>query len=127
MESFVLKNSSSAIGMTKRQVIEDVSSLTLRMEELEEKLKESKRAKERLEELKAGSRTQEEFMERCQQKLENGLEQAKPLVGLIAANVRTSDLGGIDPTAGSSAKKTMRSKGGGSSAQKVVEDYGSEP
>jgi len=108
IESFVLKNSSSSISMGAMKARQDLAELGKRIHEMEEKLHEKQRQSELIHQLDAESRTEQEFMERINRKLTVGLDQAKPLVGLIAANVRTNDVSEEVPK---SAHGSRRSSG----------------
>jgi hypothetical protein len=88
VQSYILKNSSEALGLTERQVRDELRNLHERSRELEEKLRLRKRVCERIHHEEAmGGSSEAEFMERSERRLQTILEQAKPLVGLMAANV----------------------------------------
>lgn len=108
VESFVLKNSADAYGLSARQVKAEIEDLRENIEEAEEFLYKLRFKAERLEEMEGNIGTEAEFMERCQGKLQKGLEQAKPMVGLIAANVSNAGGSGADPTASGSASSSRR-------------------
>jgi hypothetical protein len=88
VQSYILKNSSEALGLTERQVRDELRNLYERERELEEKLRLRKRVCDRIHREEAlGGSSEAEFMERSERRLQTILEQAKPLVGLLAANV----------------------------------------
>jgi len=101
IESVVLKNNSGALSMSQREVKSDMRRLNDRMEKLDEKLKERRRVCETISRVANNVKTQEEYMDRYQSLMKDSFDQAKPLVGLLAANVSTGDVaaGDGDPSA----------------------------
>jgi len=91
VESVVLKNSAGSLSMSQREVKNELRTLTDELEAMDWKLLAKKRASEKIAEVAAQCKTQEEYMDRYQVIMDKTLKQAKPLVGLLAANVRTED------------------------------------
>lgn len=100
-QSFVLKDSSEVYSLKARQVLREICELQDQCKELEDRLGVRQRAKEQIEELHGQIPSQQEFADRCQRRVTSGLDELKPIVGLIAANVTTTS--GPDPTAAGSS------------------------
>jgi hypothetical protein len=95
VKSFVLKNSSEALGLTEQQVRDEIRNLNEQMRELDDKFRYKKRSLERFRGMQEQTETEAAFMDRCQRKVANALDQAKPLVGLVAANINTQTNAGF--------------------------------
>lgn len=108
-QSFILKNSADALGLSADQVQQEMDELEEKSAELKLQLEERERQLEDLQELIGEASTEKEFMERCERRVAEGLEEAKPFVGLIAANVATNPQS-PDPTATSSASQPPRER-----------------
>jgi len=91
VESFVLKNSTSALSMSQREVKSDMRRLNDKLEVMDLKLKHKRLTSDRMSRVAGDTKTQEEYMDRYQTLMNESFEQAKPLVGLLAANVTTAD------------------------------------
>jgi hypothetical protein len=89
VKSFVLKNSSEALGLTEQQVRDEIRNLSEQMREVDDKFRYKTRSLERFRGMQEQTETEAAFMDRCQRKVTNALDQAKPLVGLVAANLNT--------------------------------------
>lgn len=100
VQSFVLKDSADLLSLKARQVLHEIEEVQKQIVDLEERLRLRKRYRERVHELNQQAPTEEEFMERCQDRVTSGLDEIRPLVGLVAANVTTTQ--GPDPTAAGS-------------------------
>jgi hypothetical protein len=87
VKSFVLNNSSEALGLTEQQVRDEIRSLTEQKREIDDKFRNKQRSLERFKQMEGQTETEAAFMDRCQRKVNDALDQAKPIVGLVAANM----------------------------------------
>jgi len=114
VQSFVLKDSAEVYSMKARQVLRDIHELETSLEKAEHDLIQRKYARDVMHERSLEAPDEKEFMDRCNKRVMTGLDELKPLVGLIAANVQTTTVGGPDPTAaGSSGLPPPRKPGVG--------------
>jgi hypothetical protein len=90
IQSFVLKNSSDELGLSERQVKEELRQLHERMREVDDELKGRKQLAQRLHVLERQNLSEAEFMRQCQERLDSFLGHTKPVVALLAANVQTN-------------------------------------
>lgn len=130
IESFVLKNSSGALGMMEKEAKSDIRRLHDRLEKLDEKMTERSRIRDQLKQVARTVRTQEEYMDRYQNMMAETFDQARPLVGLLAAHVHTDRVAGDDegdPTAStSSLGAAIRMSAARASARRQQQGRGSE-
>jgi hypothetical protein len=110
VQSFIEGNSSNAIGMDKREVQEEARVLNERLEEMERRIVLKRTQHERLAEAAANTGTQEEFLEKYQKATHQALEQAKPIVGLIASGVSTIDPDGPKPCTADTVATVLKAK-----------------
>jgi hypothetical protein len=108
VQSFVLKDSAEVYSLKTRQVLRDIRELEKSIEEAEANLLEKKRARDLIHARNREAPDEAEFMKRCSDRVNKGLEELKPMVGLIASKTQTNPVG-PDPTAATSSALPRKS------------------
>jgi len=96
IESFVLKDSLGALSMSQREVKSELRALKDSIDQMEQQLEDKRKTSEHVSQAAKTVLSQEDYMDRYQKVMADSFEQAKPLVAVVAANVRTEDLEDAD-------------------------------
>jgi hypothetical protein len=102
VQSFVLKDSAQVYSMRARQVFHEIHELEDAIQEQESKLTRRKLYMEEVYRQSQEVTNEQEYVRRCEERVQTTLKEAKPLVGLLAANVQSTNAG-PDPTAAGSS------------------------